>query len=214
MKSSTPVLDGYRYSGSYTAYERVFSFQRLWEHGLVQECYQAMENIKLVQKCTEHSRLCEYNSYKSAHPVLAPGNSKNNYTPASRPSYGKCETRAKVYRTSKALWMQVRASVHLNTHAREQLTGCYSNLTEKRAHRTGHWTSRLPQLLVEPQLLPTGPDFPKPPFYSCLYPTLCGYPSTRPRLKQKLCALWTVTTQSSNTVQVTLAHLHPVATVR
>ena len=34
---------------------------------------------------------------KSVHLISAPGNSKNSFTTASRPSYGKCRTRAKVF---------------------------------------------------------------------------------------------------------------------
>ena len=96
-----------------------------------------MGNIELVQKCAEPSRLCEYNSCKSAHQILAPGNSKNNSTPASRPSYGKYGTRAKSAPNQQGYvntgWCK---SVQLNTHARKRLTECHSKLTEKKDHRT------------------------------------------------------------------------------
>ena len=48
-------------------------------------------------------------SCNSVHQILAPGNSNDNSTPTSRPSYGKCRTRARVYPTCKAMWMQTRA---------------------------------------------------------------------------------------------------------
>ena len=119
---STPVLDGYQYSGSTllmhecfppsnyrmgTTGCRIFMSQpNQLGYGNTDSCKsahqilspgnrkiashlcpdRAMGNTELVQKCTKPSRLCEYNSYKSAHQILAPGNSKNNCTPAARPS--------------------------------------------------------------------------------------------------------------------------------
>ena len=53
-----------------------------------------------------------------------------------------------------------RKSVHLNTHAREQLTGCYSKLTEKRAHRTGQGHQGYPKCRYNPSSSPRYPISP------------------------------------------------------
>ena len=110
------------------------------------------------------------------------------------------------------MWIQNSCkSVHLNTHAREREQRATQSLLRKELTELD-WQHQ--GTTPAPPHEAMRPDFPKPPFYSCLYPTLYRYLSTRPGFKQKLCALWTVTTKSSDTGQITLVHLHLAAAVR
>ena len=115
LRSSTPVVDSYLHSyGLQKTRAWVLSTKQLL-HGHSgcmprpnpARLWETLDSGKSVRPSTyswaqqEWAPALDLTSKamecKSVHQILAPGNSKNNSTPASRPSYGKYRTRAKVF---------------------------------------------------------------------------------------------------------------------
>ena len=170
MKSSTPVLDSLNSSSFLLLHTRVLrSTIWAWAHQSVKFSHPSPD-----RHCYRNTASC-----KSVYHILSPGNSENDYTPVSRPSYEKCGTLA----PNQTGYENVNSWQSSPEYSRrERLTGCYSQLTQKKLTEQDRGHKGSPSQL-QPQLLPTGTDFIKPSYMLCLYSTLCGYPSTLIRVR-------------------------------
>ena len=120
LRSSTPVVDSWLHSyglqkkSCKSALPQATNAQTQIMYNSTSQPSEAMGNAGLWQKCSPKHLLMgtagmssrprpsqqgygSAASCKSVHRTLAPGNSKDNSTPESRPSYGKYRTRAKVF---------------------------------------------------------------------------------------------------------------------
>ena len=125
--------------------------------------------ISLVYTGLNQQGYVNVDSCKSVHRTLAPGNSKDNSTPASWLSYGKYRTRVKVlnrtFTPENSQYSVIQGSMKREIKGQDRgISGAMIT--------TGTILSSSP----------TGPSLTKPAHDSCRYPTVWKYPSTRPRL--------------------------------